>query len=210
MYKNGERTIYGLNFRDGYIKNQKLDEIILTPTTKGVTDVPITAQEIVEQGYLSQEEWNFVSEKALELFRYGQMVAESKGLILVDTKYEFGRLNDKIILIDEVHTCDSSRYWVKDTYDDRFSCGQEPEKLDKDAVRDWVKTRCDPYTSDIPEIPQDVIERVENVYSRYNNLLTSGLSNTSNISLESYFANIHRNIVVILAGSTSDREHVEK
>ena len=210
MYKNGERNIYGLNFREGYLKNQILDSIILTPTTKGVTDVPITPHEIVQQEYLTQEEWEFVSEKALELFRYGQMVADSKGLILVDTKYEFGRLNNNIILIDEVHTCDSSRYWVKETYNNRFNNSQEPEKLDKDAVRDWIKSSCDPYKSDIPNIPNYVIEKVESVYNRYNNLLTDGLTNTNNLNLESYFTNIHRNIVVILAGSTSDREHVEK
>ena len=211
MYKNGERHIYGLNFRDGYLKNQKLDNIIITPTTKGVNDVPITENEIIEQSYLTREEWEYVSQKALELFRYGQMISDTRGLILVDTKYEFGYYNNKIILMDEIHTCDSSRYWVKDTYLDRFNNGLEPEKLDKDAVRDWVKQRCDPYVDEIPEIPEDVIQKVENVYNRYHNLLTnSEFSCSSDLNIERYFRDIHREVVVILAGSTSDEEHVQK
>ena len=211
MYKKGERHIYGLDFRDGYLKNQKLDSIIITPTTKGVNDIPITPDEIIQQNYLTSEQWEYVSQKALELFRYGQMVADSRGLILVDTKYEFGFYNNKIILMDEIHTCDSSRYWIKETYSDRLSNNLEPEKLDKDAVRDWIKQRCDPYKEDIPEIPIDVIQQVENVYNKYYNLLTGdNLVNSCNLSIEQYFRNTHKNIVVILAGSTSDEEHVKK
>ena len=134
-YKKGERHLYGLDFRDGYQKNEKLDSIIVTPTTKGVNDVPITLKEIVEQEYLSQEQLDFVVEKALELFKHGQDVADEAGLILVDTKYEFGFLGNDIILIDELHTCDSSRYWLKATYQGNFDQGKEPEKLDKDAIR---------------------------------------------------------------------------
>ena len=85
-------------------------------------DKPISPAEIVEEGYMTQEEYNFVEEKALELFNFGQKISDAAGFILVDTKYEFGKTIDgQIILIDEVHTCDSSRFWIKDTYRERFS-----------------------------------------------------------------------------------------
>ena len=110
MYKNGDRNIYGLEFRDGYKKNEKLDQIIITLNSqKGVVDRPLTSHEIIDLNYLTSDQWDYISQKSLELFKYGQMVADTKGLILVDTKHEFGFVNNKIILIDEVHTCDSSR-----------------------------------------------------------------------------------------------------
>ena len=100
MYKDGKREMYGIKFRDGYQKNQKLDQVILTPTTKGERDAPITEQEIVDENYLDIEDLEYIKKACFELFEFGQMVAESKGLILVDTKYEFGKIDDKIILID--------------------------------------------------------------------------------------------------------------
>ena len=177
MYKNGQRNIYGIDFRDGYKKNERLDNIILTPTTKGAEDRPITPEEIKEL-YLNEHEWEFIADKAMCLFRYGQMVAESKGLILVDTKYEFGYVNDKIVLIDELHTCDSSRYWQKDSYAERFASNQEPIKFDKDAVRDWVKGACDPYTQPIPLVPEEVVDKVAQVYTDYNKILTGEIVST--------------------------------
>jgi phosphoribosylaminoimidazole-succinocarboxamide synthase/formyltetrahydrofolate-dependent phosphoribosylglycinamide formyltransferase len=217
MYNKGERNIYGINFRENYKKNEKLDDIIITPTTKGITDRPITPKEIIELMYLSEEEWEFISNKALELFIFGQEEASKKGLLLVDTKYEFGWLNDKIILIDELHTCDSSRYWLKKSYNDRFKLGLEPEKFDKDAIRDWVKGVCDPYKDDIPSIPNNVLENVSNVYGEYHSILTDNdISNniSNNISkdlvITNYFMNHHREIVVILAGSNKDEDHVKK
>ena len=130
MYKSGQRYMYGINFRDGYVKNEKLDEIILTPTTKTANDAPITEEEIISQRYLTKEEFNYIKQKSFELFKYGQNVASNKGLLLVDTKYEFGWDNGKIILIDEVHTCDSSRYWLKDSYEDCIQNSIEPYKKD--------------------------------------------------------------------------------
>ena len=154
-YKNGEREYCGIDFPDGLVKNQKLECNIVTPTTKGEVDVPISPEDIVEHGFATADEWEFMSNKALQLFQYGQNIANKKGFILVDTKYEFGKdANDNIILIDEIHTCDSSRYWLKKTYKTLFKLGKEPEKLDKDLVRDYVRTKCDPYIDDIPEIPQ--------------------------------------------------------
>jgi phosphoribosylaminoimidazole-succinocarboxamide synthase len=215
MYNRGERDIYGIQFRDNYKKNEKLDTIIITPTTKGSTDRPITSKEIIELLYLNEVQWDFISNKALELFRFGQEEASKKDLLLVDTKYEFGILNDKIILIDELHTCDSSRYWLKQSYNDRFELGLEPEKLDKDAIRDWVKSVCDPYNDDIPEIPNNVLQNVSNVYGEYHSILIENdINKNVNISkdlvITNYFMEHHKEIVVILAGSNKDAEHVNK
>ena len=215
MYNRGEREIYGINFRDNYKKNEKLDNIIITPTTKGSTDRPITPKEIIDLMYLYNVEWDFISKKALELFKYGQKEASKKGLLLVDTKYEFGWLNDTIILIDELHTCDSSRYWLKDSYDDRFKLGLEPDKFDKDAIREWVKSVCDPYKDDVPSIPNNVLKNVENVYSEYHNILTDyNLSKKINLDkalvITKYFMEYHKEIVVILSGSKKDEAHVNK
>ena len=211
MYKDGNRTMYGLHFRDGYQKNEKLDHIILTPTTKGVSDHPITLKEIIDEGLLTEEELDYVATASRNLFTYGQEEAAKRGLILVDTKYEFGKVDGKIILIDEVHTCDSSRYWKADSYQSRFDLGLEPEKYDKDCVRDWVKKNCDPYNDPIPEIPSDVIKQVEDVYSQYYSRFMDEPINNSNISEElvvsNYFDNIHQSKVVILSGSQSDMKH---
>ena len=97
----------------------------------------------------------------------------NKGLILVDTKYEFGRIDNKIILIDEIHTCDSSRYWKLNTYNKLFANNNEPEKLDKDIIRDWIKIQCNPYIDNIPEIPNNLIKKVEDIYIYYNDLFNA-------------------------------------
>ena len=100
------------------------------------------------------EECEYIYEKAIELFEVGKDIADKAGFILVDTKYEFGKdTNGNIMLIDELHTCDSSRYWIKDTYQYYFNNNLEPEKIDKDCIRDWLKTKCNPYNDKIPLIP---------------------------------------------------------
>ena len=213
MYKNGNRNMYGINFRDGYRKNEKLDENIITPTTKGVHDYPITKKEIIEKEYLTEEQYNYIATKSLELFSYGQMVANDRGLILVDTKYEFGFHNDKIILIDELHTCDSSRYWRKLSYEDKFTNKLEPEKLDKDCIRDFIKNNCDPYNDDLPIIPSELIERVEDVYMNYYNIFViKNISNNNNNldDILNNLENIVENRVIIISGSISDESHCKK
>ena len=164
-YKKGKRILCGVSLPDGMIENQKFDNPIITPTTKGKIDKPISKQEIINEGYLNEIECEFIFKKALELFNYGQKLATKAGFILVDTKYEFGRDNEgNIILMDELHTCDSSRFWIKSTYENRFLEKIEPEKLDKDCVRDWVKSVCDPYNDVIPEIPKEIINKAYNTY----------------------------------------------
>ena len=138
-YNLGEREIYGYTFPEGLKKNQALPEPIITPTTKGGEtghDERLTCAEVVSKGILDACTWDQVQAAALAIFRRGQQIAQEAGLILVDTKYEFGRASDgRILLIDEVHTPDSSRFWKADTYESRIAAGQEPENFDKEFVR---------------------------------------------------------------------------
>ncbi|HEX3952224.1 MAG TPA: phosphoribosylaminoimidazolesuccinocarboxamide synthase [Stellaceae bacterium] len=168
MYKTGRREIYGHVFPDGLRENEKLPATIITPTTKardGAHDEPITAAEIVDGGVLTPAQWQEVSQKALALFARGRELAAQRGLILVDTKYEFGRDSDgRIILADEIHTPDSSRYWFAETYQRRFAAGEPPKSFDKDFLRRWVAARCDPYRDPIPPIPAEIIAEAAQVY----------------------------------------------
>ena len=138
-YSLGEREIYGYTFPDGLRKNERLSSPIITPTTKGgagTHDERLTPAEVVEQGRLDVDTWGRVQAAALAVFSRGQEAAAQAGLILVDTKYEFGVAPDgQIMLIDEVHTPDSSRFWKADGYEQRFEAGLEPEYFDKEFVR---------------------------------------------------------------------------
>lgn len=168
LYKQGQREMYGIRLPDGMRDNQKLPQTIITPTTKafhGGHDEPLTASEIVERNLLSAEQWKTVSGYALALFAKGREMAAARGLILVDTKYEFG-IDEagQIMIADEIHTPDSSRYWFAESYPQRFEAGERPESFDKDFVRSWVVARCDPYKDPIPEIPADVILETSHVY----------------------------------------------
>jgi phosphoribosylaminoimidazole-succinocarboxamide synthase len=168
LYKAGQREMYGIRLPDGLRDNEKLPQTIITPTTKafdGGHDEPLTAREIVERGLLSAEQWQTVSDYALALFARGREMARERGLILVDTKYEFG-IDEagRIMIADEIHTPDSSRYWFLESYQQRFEAGERPESFDKDFIRTWVVARCDPYKDEIPEIPQDVVLETARVY----------------------------------------------
>jgi phosphoribosylaminoimidazole-succinocarboxamide synthase len=168
MYKAGRREIYGIRFPDGLRENLKLPATIITPTTKaldGGHDEPLTPEEITGRGLLTHQQWHTVSDLALALFAHGREIAEKRGLILVDTKYEFGfDETGRIVVADEIHTPDSSRYWIHESYERRFAADQPPESLDKDFVRRWVSERCDPYRGPIPEIPRDVILEAARLY----------------------------------------------
>jgi phosphoribosylaminoimidazole-succinocarboxamide synthase len=138
-YSLGERNIYGYDFSEGLQKNQALPEPIITPTTKGGAtghDERLTCAEVVEKGLLDKQTWDHVQAAALAIFKRGQAIARNAGIILVDTKYEFGRAPDgSVVLIDEVHTPDSSRFWKADTYEEHFAAGEDPENFDKEFVR---------------------------------------------------------------------------
>jgi phosphoribosylaminoimidazole-succinocarboxamide synthase len=145
QYSLGARTIYGIDFPDGLHKNDPLPEPIITPTTKarnGGHDERITSAEVVEKGLVAANVWEQISTAALALFRRGQELAQRGGLILVDTKYEFGLAADgSVMLIDEIHTPDSSRFWIADTYEERIAAGQEPDNFDKEFIRLFYAAR---------------------------------------------------------------------
>ena len=139
QYADGARTIYGYHFSDGLRKNTDLPSAIVTPTTKaehGGHDQPLSPSDVTRKGLVAPELWRAVETAALEMFARGQELARQAGLILADTKYEFGTTAaGELLLIDEVHTPDSSRYWVADSYEKRLSADEEPESLDKEVVR---------------------------------------------------------------------------
>ena len=167
-YRNGERRMYGMTLPDGLRDNAVLPQPIITPTSKafdGGHDEPLSGDEILAQGLLTADQWETVSRYALALFARGQARAAANGLILVDTKYEFGTDADgTIILADEIHTPDSSRYWIADSYQASFEAGQRPKSFDKDFVRAWVTERCDPYKDPVPEIPAELVDQTSKVY----------------------------------------------
>jgi phosphoribosylaminoimidazole-succinocarboxamide synthase len=138
-YEKGERTIYGQAFPEGLRKNQELARPVITPTTKGGPsghDERLSPDEVVSQGHLDEATWAAVRDAAVALFERGRKLSREAGLLLVDTKYEFGRAPDgRVLVIDEMHTPDSSRFWRLSTYRERFESGLEPEILDKERVR---------------------------------------------------------------------------
>ncbi len=139
-YKKGARNICGLPLPDGLRENEKFDKPIITPTTKADEghDENISREEIIAQGLVNEEEYALLEKYTYELFQRGTEIAAEKGLILVDTKYEFGKKDGKIYLIDEIHTPDSSRYFYSEGYADRFEKGEEQKQLSKEFVRKWL------------------------------------------------------------------------
>lgn len=196
-YKNGERDMYGIRLPDGLRDNEKLPQAIITPTSKaldGGHDEPLTRDEILTRGLLSEEQWDTVSRYALALFARGKALAAKRGLILVDTKYEFGTDKDgAIILADEIHTPDSSRYWLAASYEERFKAGERPQSFDKDFIRAWVTARCDPYKDRIPKIPAELIEQTSRVYTQAFETIT-GKTFTADISGKTVLDRIRENL----------------
>lgn len=140
-YQAGKAGAYGIAWPAGLKKDQRFDEAVITPSTKaeyGKHDEPISEAEILRQGLVAPEVWREAAAVARRLFQRGQEWALSRGLILVDTKYEMGIADGKLLVIDEIHTPDSSRYWVADGYGDRFARGVEQEMLDKENIRQWL------------------------------------------------------------------------
>ncbi|MDB4975077.1 MAG: Phosphoribosylaminoimidazole-succinocarboxamide synthase [Myxococcaceae bacterium] len=162
-YNKGARVFCGHRLPDGLKKHQKLDHAILTPSTKaeqGDHDVSVSREEIIASGAVSARDFDAAAEYALALFKHGQAVCAERGLIMVDTKYEFGRnKKGEIIVIDEIHTADSSRFWLADSYQAAFDAGEDPKSFDKDYVRRWMGTQGFTGDGPIPTIPDDV--RVE-------------------------------------------------
>jgi phosphoribosylaminoimidazole-succinocarboxamide synthase len=168
-YQDGVRNYCGHDLPDGMTKNQKLEKNILTPTTKEEEhDRPISESEIVSEGWMTKEDFDVCAKASLAIFARGQEIASERGLILVDTKYEFGRdVEDgtTIRLIDEVNTPDSSRYWISGTYRERIASGMEPENIDKEFLRLWFRDNCDPYNDAVlPDAPKDLVVELARRY----------------------------------------------
>ncbi|WP_339736314.1 phosphoribosylaminoimidazolesuccinocarboxamide synthase [uncultured Sunxiuqinia sp.] len=139
-YRDGKRSICGVPMPDGMVENQKFEQPLLTPTTKADQghDEDISREAIIEQGLVSKEEYEMLENYTRQLFQRGTEIAAEKGLILVDTKYEFGKKDGKIYLIDEIHTPDSSRYFYADGYEERLKKGESQKQLSKEFVRQWL------------------------------------------------------------------------
>lgn len=161
-YERGERMIYGLRFPNGLKKNQKLSLPVITPTTHPIAgstvhDERLTREEIIKKKIVPKKLYEAMEKISRKLFDFGSTLCKKHGLILVDTKYEFGLYKGKLMLIDEIHTPDSSRFWVSDTYEERFRCGLEPENFDKEFLRLWYVSCGYRGDGQPPEMPHDLI-----------------------------------------------------
>lgn len=160
-YENGGRNFCGNPLEDGMKKDQKLDHPILTPSTKaahGEHDESVPPQVLLDRGVITQAEWDHLAEVSLKLFARGQEIAAKQGIILVDTKYEFGRdENGVITLIDEIHTPDSSRFWIADTYQANFEEGKPQDNINKEYLRLWLSEQGFRGDGPLPHIPDDVL-----------------------------------------------------
>ena len=176
QYSLGHRRIYGLDFPDGLQKNDLLPAPVITPTTKardGGHDERITSEEVVAHGLVRPDLWAQVCSAAVALFRRGQEIARRGGLILVDTKYEFGvSPAGELTLIDEVHTPDSSRFWLADTYEQRRAAGQEPDNFDKEFIRLYYAARGYRGEGEPFPLPADLAVQAAERYVRVYELLT--------------------------------------
>ncbi len=176
QYADGKRIIYGIKFPDNLKKNQKLKKLVITPTTRATGksghDEPISKHEILSKKIVSAKLWRQIENVSIELFERGTKIAEKAGFILVDTKYEFGLdKHGKLMLIDEIHTPDSSRYWEKKTYLQKFKKGDEPENYDKEYMRIWFAKQGYNGKGKAPAMPTDLVIKIATRYiSVYENL----------------------------------------
>ncbi len=174
-YQKGVRNFCGSALPEGLVKNQKLDKPILTPSTKaekGSHDMSVSREYFFEHNIIGKDVYEQVEKAALSLFEFGTRLCAKNNLILVDTKYEFGLYNGEVTLIDEIHTPDSSRFWIKDTYDELFSHGKEPQKLDKEYVREWLAQRGFIGEGAIPRIPDEIRAEASRRYIQAYEMIT--------------------------------------
>ena len=168
LYKKGGREICGVPLPDGLVEHQRFPEPILTPTTKADVghDENISKEEIIKQGLVSKEDYEMLEKYSLELFKRGSEIAEKMGLILVDTKYEFGKKDGQIYLIDEIHTPDSSRYFYLDGYQERQEKGENQKQLSKEFVREWLMEKGfqGEEGQKVPEMPEEFVNQVSERY----------------------------------------------
>ena len=175
VYNKGDREYCGNTLPEGLKKNDKLTTPMLTPTTKDkVHDRPVSREEIIDLGLMSAEDYDVAAKMSLYLFSFGQETAKKNGLILVDTKYEIGTdFSGKIKFVDEIHTPDSSRFWISSSYKERIAAGQEPENIDKEFLRLWFAKNCDPYNDEVlPDAPDDLVAELSARYILLYELIT--------------------------------------
>ncbi len=167
-YRDGKRTLSGVPMSEGMVENQKFEEPIITPTTKAEAghDLDISREEILKQNIVLEEEYILLEKFTRELFVRGTQIADEKGLILVDTKYEFGKKDEKIYLIDEINTPDSSRYFYKKGYEERLMNGEKQKQLSKEFVRQWLIENGFQGKEGqvVPEMTDEFVEMVSNRY----------------------------------------------
>ena len=168
-YKNGVREICGVKIPDGMRENQKFPQPIITPTTKaemGMHDEDISEEDIIKKGLMSRSDYATLQKYTLALFERGTQMAAERGLILVDTKYEFGTYEGDIYLIDEIHTPDSSRYFYSEGYEEHFAKGEPQRQLSKEFVREWLMENGfqGKEGQPVPEMTSDIVESISNRY----------------------------------------------
>ena len=216
-YSQGKRVIYGLRFPNGLKKNQKLLQPVITPTTRGTGvgghDEKVSKKEILKRKIVSKKLYEEMEQVALALFKRGTEICDKSGLILVDTKYEFGVHKSKLVLIDEIHTPDSSRFWIKDTYNKRLKEGKEPDNYDKEFLRLWYDKKG--YLGDgtppkmTPALIKKVSRRYVSVYEKITGqkFIPGKEPATKRIknNLKNYFVSL-----VIIVGSERDKPFLEK
>lgn len=188
-YKSGKRSICGVPLSEGMKENQKFPEPIITPTTKAEEghDLDISREEIIESGLVSEKEYSLLEEYTRKLFERGTKMAAEKGLILVDTKYEFGKKDDKIYLIDEIHTPDSSRYFYAEGYDERLKKGEPQKQLSKEFVRQWLieNNFQGKEGQTVPDMPDEFVNEVSERYIElYENITGEQFDRTNTINVQ--------------------------
>lgn len=187
-YKSGVREICGVKLPDGMRENQKFPTPIITPTTKaeiGTHDEDISKEEILKQGLVSPEDYAIVEKYTLALFQRGTEIAAKRGLILVDTKYEFGKADGKVILMDEIHTPDSSRYFYADGYQERFDKGEAQKQLSKEFVREWLMDNGfqGQKGQQVPEMTDEIVKSISDRYIElYENIVGEKFVREPNVS----------------------------
>lgn len=202
-YKAGAREICGVKIPDGMKEHQRFEKPILTPTTKaeiGTHDADISREEILSLGLISESDYTMLEKYSIDLFNRGSKIAAERGLILVDTKYEFGKKGEKIYLIDEIHTPDSSRYFYSDNYEDLFEKGLPQKQLSKEFVREWLMENNFSGQSGqkVPEMTDEIVESISNRYIELYEHITGSKFEKTEYNKDIY-ERIETNIINMLA-----------
>jgi phosphoribosylaminoimidazole-succinocarboxamide synthase len=193
-YKEGNRVLCGCTMPEGMVEGQMFPEPLITPTSKASAghDEDISKEEIIAQGLVSREDYEQMEKYTIAIYRRGQEIAAKMGLILVDTKYEFGKKDGKIYLMDEVHTPDSSRYYYADGYEERLRKGERQKQLSKEFVREWLMANGFQGQSGqtVPEMTPEVVSHIEERYIELYEHITGDKFNSSAYSAASIEANV--------------------